>query len=205
MKTLSQKQLRVLGSLSNQAYRRLCNMGAAGGQSYVEWRHGYTAQICAGLDSWRTLTQQHYIPLCNAFLGILGKAPMTDNTPKTDVAALIYTIRERMSHWEAPKAYVTRIIANKTGRSWLTSSTPLDVQLSGLDCDTLRQLIYTLERACRNRVKRDSERLGVPVPPEVHASRSTVPPKRLAQQRGDIPPPPLSPPRRKALAAPWQG
>ena len=205
MKTLSQKQLRVLGSLSTQAYRRLCKVGATGGQSYEEWRHGYTALICAGLDSWRALTQQHYIPLCNAFLGILGKAPMADNTPKDDAAALIHTIKDRVEHWEAPLAYVARIVANKTGRDWVQGKMPLETQLGGLDCQTLRQLLYTIERACRNRAKRECEAMGCPPPVEVHASRSTVPPKRLAQHRGDVPPPPLPPTRRKAPAAPRQG
>ncbi len=190
MKKLSQKQLKVIGSLSHQAYKRAQATGTTGGLLYDEWRHQFTADQCGGQHSWRLLEQRHYIPLCNAFLRVLGRPVMRDNTPKTDAAALIYTIKDRVQHWEAPLPYIARIVANRTGRPY-TPEADLDTMLAGLDAEPLRQLIYTIERACRNRAKREADALGLPAPVEVHASRSTMPPPRLAAHRGDVAATPL--------------
>lgn len=185
MKNLSAKQLKVLGSLSNQAYKRAVATGTTGGLLYDEWRHQFTADHCGGQHSWRLLQQRHFVPLCNAFLRMLGRQPMRDNTPQTDEAALIYTIKDRVQHWEAPLPYIARIVANRTGRPY-TPEADLDAMLAGLDASTLRQLICTIERACRNLTNRAAEALGLPAPVEVHASRSTMPPARLAAYRGDV-------------------
>lgn len=193
MKHLSQAQLKVLGCLSRKAYNRLAEMGAVQ-ESYEEWRHSYTAQICGGLDSWRALSQRHYVPLCNAYRCILGKAPMPDNTPKDDAASLIWTIRDRARHWELPLAYIAAIVTDKTGRNWINGSMSLDHILAGLDATTLRHILYTLQARGRTRAQKDSNRLGLDPPHETHTSRSTMPPPRLAFWRGDTMAHPLQAP-----------
>lgn len=185
MRSLSLAQLKVLGCLSRKAYGHLAGMGVVR-VGYEEWRHSYTAQICDGLDSWRMLDQRHYIPLCNAYRAILGKAPRADNTPKDEAAALIWTIRDRARHWELPLAYIAAIVADKTGRNWINGSMSLDHILAGLDATTLRHILYTLQARGRTRAQKDSNRLGLDPPNEIHTSRSTMPPARLAAWRGDL-------------------
>ncbi len=185
MNSLSKKQLQVLGSLSNQAYQACVAAGTTGGLSYDEWRHQSTADQCGGQDSWRLLEQRHFIPLCNFFLKVIGKPPMKDRTPKTPEESMIETLKDRMRQWEAPMPYVARIVANKTGKQY-TPGASLEELLAGLDARTVWQLVITIERACRRRVARRSAELGIPAPVEVHASRSTMPPPRLAAWRGDV-------------------
>jgi len=192
MKNLSAAQLKVLGCLSGKAYKRLVSVGAVQ-EPYDEWRHAYTARICEGIESWRALAQRHYIPLCNAYRSILGKAPMADNTPKNDAAALIWTIRNRARHWELPTAYLAAIIADKAGRPWLNGAMSLEQMLDGLDAATLRHILYTVQARGRARAKQDSDRLGIAPPVEIHTSRSTMPPAKLAAWRGDTMATPLQP------------
>lgn len=192
MKNLSKTQLSVLGQLSTKAHRHLVAVGYPS-NGYDEWRHEFTADHCGGIDSWRKLTQQHYVPLCNALRAIIGLKPMADNTPKTDAAALIWTIRDRARHWELSTAYITAIARDKFGTD----------NLQTLTCHQLRQLLITIQARGRRRTAKIAERFEVDAPAEVHTSRSTVPPSRLKDWRGDIDASPR-PTSRKRSAAPQQ-
>lgn len=192
MKNLSKTQLSVLGQLSTKAYRHLVAVGYPS-NGYDDWRHEFTADHCGGIDSWRKLTQQHYVPLCNALRAIIGLKPMADNTPKTDAAALIWTIRDRARHWELSTAYITAIARDKFGTD----------NLQTLTCHQLRQLLITIQARGRRRTAKIAECFEVDAPAEVHTSRSTVPPSRLKDWRGDIDASPR-PTRRKRPAAPQQ-
>lgn len=183
MKTLSKRQLQVLGSTSNKAYRRLCGGGLRPGD-YDEWRKGFTFDV-TGRDSWRELDQVHYIPLLNALRAILGQPPVADRTPQNDEASMLWTIRDRAAHWELSTAYVAAIVRDKFNRPWATGEMTLEAMLAGLGYRELRDLLYTLEARGRARSKKEAAALGVPPPQEVHASRSTAPPPRLAAWRGD--------------------
>lgn len=185
MKTLSKRQLQVLGSTSNKAYRHLCGGGLRPG-GYDEWRKGFTFDV-TGRDSWRELDQTHYIPLLNALRAILGLPPVADRTPQSDEAALIWTLRDRAAHWEFSNAYIAAIVRDKFARPWATGEMTLERMLAGLSCRELNQLIWTIQRAGKKRSKKEAAALGLPDPQEVHTSRSTVPPPRLAAWRGDIP------------------
>ena len=79
----------------------------------------------------------------------------------------------------------------------------LDTMLSGLDCWQLTQLLYTVQARGRRNTAKVAERFEVDAPAEVHTSRSTVPPSRLKDWRGDIDASPR-PTRRKRSAAPQQ-
>lgn len=184
MKTLSKRQLQVLGSTSNKAHRHLCGCGLEELSGYEAWRHGFTFDVC-GIDSWRQLEQKHYIPLLNAFRRVLGLPPVADRTPKNDEASMLWTIRDRAAHWELSTAYVAAIVRDKFNRPWATGEMTLEAMLAGLGYRELRDLLYTLEARGRARSKKEAAALGVPPPQEVHASRSTAPPTRLAAWRGD--------------------
>ena len=192
MKNLSKTQLSVLGQLSTKAYRHLVAVGYPS-NGYDEWRHEFTADHCGGIDSWRKLSQKHYVPLCNALRAIIGLKPMADNTPQTDAAALIWTIRDRARHWELSTAYIAAIARDKFGTD----------NLQTLSYRQLRHLLYTLQRAGRRRTAKTAEQFGINAPAEVHTSRSTVPPSRLKDWRGDIDASPR-PTRRKRSATPLQ-
>ena len=200
MKTLSHKQLAQLGRESTQAYPRVPGVG-----TYDSWRHEFTAQICGGISSWRRLEQRHYIPLLNAFRAINGKAPLADRTPKDDAAALIWTLRDRIAFWELEPAYVAAIVRDKTARPWIRADMSLDTMLAGLDPTTLRQLLYTLQARARARAKKAAAATHTSPPQEVHISRSTIPPPRLADHRGDTlaapPPRPCHRPAKHKTAA----
>lgn len=185
MKNLSLKQLAQLGRESTQAYPRVPGVG-----TYDAWRHEFTAQICGGITSWRKLEQRHYIPLLNAFRAINGKAPLADRTPKDDAAALIWTLRDRIAFWELEPAYVAAIVRDKTARPWIRADMSLDTMLAGVDATTLRQLLYTLQARARARAKKAAAATHTSQPVEVHISRSTMPPPRLAEHRGDTFAPP---------------
>lgn len=192
MKNLSKTQLSVLGQLSTKAYRHLVAVGYPS-NGYDEWRHEFTADHCGGIDSWRKLSQQHYVPLCNALRAIIGLKPMADNTPKTDAAALIWTIRDRARFWELSTAYIAAIARDKFGTD----------NLQNLTCKQLLHLLYTLQARGRRHTAKTAERFEVDAPAEIHTSRSTVPPSRLKDWRGDIDASPR-PTRRKRSAAPQQ-
>lgn len=184
MKTLSKRQLQVLGSTSNKAHRHLCGCGLEEPGDYEAWRHGFTFDVC-GIDSWRQLEQKHYIPLLNAFRRVLGQPPVADRTPQNDEASLLWTIRDRAAHWELSSAYLAAIVRDKFARPWATAEMTLERILAGLSARDLRSFLYTIEARGRARAKKEAAALGVPPPQEVHASRSTVPPPRLAAWRGD--------------------
>ena len=192
MKHLSPAQLKVLGSLSRKAHNHLISVGAEQ-RTYDEWRHAYTAQTCEGIESWRALEQRHYIPLCNACRRILSKAPLKDNTPRNAASALKWTIKDRATHWELPTEYLAAIIADKTSRPWINGTMTLEQMLEGLNTTTLRHILYTIQARGRARTKKDSNRLGIAPPVEIHTSRSTIPPPKLAAWRGDTIIPPKHP------------
>lgn len=200
MKTLSRVQLAQLGALSTRAWKHLCACGATGGTDYEEWRHDFTADHCGGRSSWRTLYQTDYVPLCNAFRAIYGGKQKQDNTPQSDAAALVYTIRDRLAHWETPPAYFAAIVRDKCRRPWVKPGMSVEAMLAGLGETELRQLLYTLEARMRSLTARTAAAADLPAPAEVHRSRSTVPPARLAAARGDIIAAPLPQPRRKPAA-----
>lgn len=183
MKALSKRQLQVLGSTSNKAYRHLCGGGLRPGD-YDEWRKGFTFDV-TGRGSWRELDQVHYIPMLNALRAILGQAPVADRTPQSDEASLLWTIRDRAQHWELSNAYLAAIVRDKFSRPWATGEMTMERMLAGLSCRELSSFLYTIEARGRARAKKDAAALGVPPPQEVHASRSTAPPPRLAAWRGD--------------------
>lgn len=185
MKTLSKKQLATLGAASTRAYKHLQGAGLPLG-TYEEWRHEFTSTQCGGRTSWRTLHQTDYIPLLNAFTAIYGGKQKKDNTPQSNAAALIYTIRDIAHYWEIPRAYIAKIVADKTRRPWITPDIPLDTILIGLSEKTLRQILITLENRYRKKNKKESETLGIKPPARIHISRSTAPPERLAKYHGDI-------------------
>ena len=192
MKTLSKKQLAVLGNLSTRAYRHLVAVGYPS-NGYDDWRHEFTADHCNGIDTWRSLTQQHYIPLCNALRTILDLPLLQDNTPQTPEDALIWTIRDRSHHWELTPAYIAAIARDKFGTD----------NLQNLTCKQLLHLIYTLQRAGKHRTDKLSKQLNIPTPPQIHTSRSTLPPPRLKNWRGDIDASPR-PQRGRRSASPLQ-
>ena len=184
MKNLSKTQLSVLGQLSTKAYRHLVAVGYPS-NGYDEWRHEFTADCCGGIDSWRKLSQKHYVPLCNALRAIIGLKPMADNTPQTDADGLIWTIRDRARHWELSTAYIAAIVRDRFGVD-ARADMSLDTMLSGLDCWQLSQLLYTVQARGRRNTAKTAERFEVDAPAEVHTSRSTVPPSRLKDWRGDV-------------------
>lgn len=181
MKTLSDKQKKVLGSLSNKAFR----CGCSGGLSYEDWRHEVTFHA-TGKESWRELTQAEYVPLCNAFRRILGLPPMADRTPKDDRQALLYALHDRMAHWECPAAYWAKIVRERFGRHHVTASTPFDTAVADFTARELLDLLRTLNNRLRKRSAKDSQALGIPPAVEVHTTPGTMPPPRLASHRGDI-------------------
>jgi len=197
MKTLSAKQLKALGSLSRRAYRLLASRGHVQ-ETYDDWRHSYTQDV-TGCASWRALGQLQYIPLVNALRGICGLPAAVDNTPQDKAASLAWTVRDRCAFWELPLAYVAAIVADKfrlpdavAARSWAELLAPLDA-------GQMKLLVYTVEARGRRREKKVADKLDLPAPAEVHLSRSTMPPQRLADYRGDMlcQPEPAPTPKKK--------
>ncbi len=183
MKNLSHPQLAVLGQLSRKAYRHLQAVGCPV-EEYDVWRHEVTAEVCSA-SSWRELSQKDYVPLCNYFRSIIGLPQRPDNTPPTEEAAMLWTIRDRLAFWRAEPAYIAAIVQSKTGRRCHGGMT-WDEMMAGLTLRALRQLLYTFEARLRKRAEKKSDALGIPAPVEVHTSRSTVPPERLKDWRGDV-------------------
>lgn len=184
MKTLSAKQLKVLGSLSNQAYRQLAGGGLVC-ESYNDWRRGFTFDI-VGKDSWRACEQVDFIPLQNAFRAILGLPPKEDNTPQTPEQRLLWTILNRCEHWELNVAYVAEIVAKRFGRPWAVHCRTIEEMARGMEYKELLHLLYTIQARARKLVQKEAAAHGMEPPAEVHTSRSTIPPARLAEARGDI-------------------
>ncbi len=182
MKHFSKAQLSVAGQLARKAHRHLQAVGCPL-PLFDEWRHEVTARICSA-SSWKDLVQTDYVPLCNYFRAIIGVPQHPDRTPKTDEEALMWTIRDRLTQWEASPAYIAAIVRDKTGlpchakMSW-------DEMMAGLPAKTLLHLLYTFEARLRAKSNKSAAALGVPSPAEVHISRSTMPPARLAEWRGD--------------------
>lgn len=197
MKTLSAKQMKVLGSLSWRAYRLLASRGHVQ-ELYDDWRHSYTEDV-TGCTSWRALSQRQYIPLVNALRGICGLPAVDDNTPQDKAASLAWTVQDRSAFWELPLAYVAAIVADKFKRPDATSARSWSELLTPLDAGQMKQLVYTIEARGRRREQKAAEKLGLPAPAEVHISRSTMPPQRLADWRGDVlaTPTPAAKPKRK--------
>ena len=192
MKTLSPRQLATLGSVSNRAYKHLQNVGYPL-PAFADWRHEFTADHCGGRSSWKSLYQVDYIPLYNAFVAIFGGKQKADNTPQSDEAALLWTLRDTVRAFEIPMPYVAKVVAGKASRPWITATMSLDTMCVGLDSKTLRQLIYTLTARFRGKYKKEAEALGIAPSGRPHASRSTIPPGGLPEWHGDTiaaPPPP---------------
>lgn len=199
MKTLSLKQLQVLGSLSTKAYRQLADGGLVC-EDYNEWRKTFTFDI-VGKDSWKACVQTDFVPLQNAFRAILGMKPKADRTPQTPEQSLQWTIEERVKHWELSAAYVGKIVAERFGRPWARDCRSVAQMMVGMDEETLKHLLWTIQDRARKLAKRESEALGIAPPIEVHSSRSTMPPSRLAAARGDTLAEPLPTPRRRPATA----
>lgn len=196
MKTLSAKQLQVLGSLSRRAYKTLAARGHVQ-EMYEEWRRTFTADV-TGRASWRALCQQDYIPLVNALRGIIGMPPVEDNTPADQKASLAWTVKDRAQFWELRLHYVQAIVADKFHLPQAGTAEGWDEMLAMLDTQQMKQLLYTIEARGRKRSNKSAEVLDIPAPTEMHTSRSTMPPARLAEYRGDRMVDGEAKPRRKA-------
>ncbi len=196
MKTLSAKQLQVLGSLSRRAYKTLAARGHVQ-EMYEEWRRTFTADV-TGRASWRALSQHDYIPLVNALRGIIGLPPVEDNTPADQKASLAWTVKDRAQFWELRLHYVQAIVADKFRIPQARTAKGWDDMLAMLDAWQLKQLVYTIEARGRKRSNKTAEALDIPAPAEMHFSRSTMPPARLAEYRGDTMVEGELKPRRKA-------
>lgn len=182
MKNLSKTQLSVLGQLSTKAYRHLVAVGYPS-NGYDDWRHEFTADHCGGIDSWRKLNQKHYVPLCNALRAIIGLKPMADNTPKTDAAALIWTIRARARFWELSTAYIAAIVRDRFGVETHAGQS-LDTMLTGLDCWQLTQLLYTIQARGRRNTAKTAGNLNLDVSGRgsyLPLHRAALTPQRLAR------------------------
>ncbi len=184
MKPLTARQKQVLGSLSRRVYNLLASRGHVQ-ELYDDWRHTFTADV-TGRASWRALNQSHYVPLVNALRGILGLEPMADNTPADERASLAWTIKDRAAFWELNLAYVRAIVADKFHRPQAREAADWDALLSPLDGRQLKQLVFTIEARGRKRTAKSAAKHEVPAPVEVHTSRATMPPPRLAEVRGDV-------------------
>ncbi len=178
-KPLSKRQKAVLSQLAARAWRLFGD--SWGIPSAEDFRHSCVQRACSkpGLTA---CTQQDYVPLYNHLARLLGLRPIEDNTPHSPEEALIWTIRDRMRHWDIPAPYVAAIIHSKFSIAYGN----LDSLLARLPASSLRQLLYTLEARARSKAQRTSAQLGLDSPVEVHSSPSTLPPTRLAQWRGDI-------------------
>lgn len=183
MKALSKKQLSVLGQAARKAWRHLADGGMRPGD-FAEWRQGFTFDQVQRA-SWHECDQRHFVPLLNAFRAVVGQAPVADRTPKDDEAALVWTLKDRVQHWELRPGYVAAVIADKCGRQWVTKDMTLERMVAGLTSRELRQLLFTLEARARAKARKEAAAAGLPAPVEVHTSRSTMPPARLAAARGD--------------------
>ena len=114
-------------------------------------------------------------------------------------ASLAWTAQDRAAFWELPLAYVAAIVADKFKRPDATRARSWNELLDPLDAGQMKQLVYTIEARGRRREKKAAEKLNLPAPAEVHISRSTMPPQRLADWRGDVlaTPAPAAKPKRK--------
>ncbi len=198
MKHWSKAQFAVAGQLANKAYRHLQAVGCPLAD-FDDWRHEVTADICSAA-SWRDLVQTDYVPLCNYFRAIIGAPQHSDNTPKTEEEALMWTIRDRLAHWEASPAYIAAIVKGKTGRD-CHAGMSWGRMMEGLPASTLRHLLFTFEARLRAKNSKSAAAFGVEAPAEVHISRSTMPPARLAEWRGDVLATPAPRPRVRRGAA----
>ncbi len=204
MNTLSKKQLATLGQVSRRAYAHLQSVGYPL-NTYDAWRREFTAEHCGGRDSWRTLFQTDYIPLLNAFAALYGGRQKADNTPKTEEEKHLHNIKQLVQYWEIPAAYIAKLVRDKARRPWVKANMTLDAMLAGMPARMMWQILITLENRFSAKMKKESEALGIPNPPRVHISRATVPPRRLAEHRGDVidlPAPKPRTRRKKAAATP---
>ena len=128
--------------------------------------------------------------------------PVPDRTPQDKHACLVWTLANRVQHWDLSPAYVAAIAADKFGRPELAGERSLDAICAVLSEAEMYQLIYTVQRAARRSVARTSEKFDLPAAHEVHTSPSTMPPPRLAEYRGDVLAAPPRKPRRSAANAP---
>ncbi len=198
MKHFSRSQLAVAGQLATKAHHHLQAVGCPVAD-YDTWRHEVTAEICSA-TSWRDLVQTDYVPLCNYFRAIIGLPQHRDNTPQTEEEAMMWTIRDRLAHWEASPAYIAAIVQGKTGRA-CHAGMSWDEMMAGLPLCTLRHLLYTFEARLRAKSNKSAASFGIEAPAEVHISRSTMPPARLAEWRGDVLATPAPRPRVRRGAA----
>lgn len=202
MKTLSPRQLATLGSVSNRAYKHLQSVGYPL-PAYSEWRHEFTADVCGGRSSWKSLFQVDYIPLYNAFVRLYGGKEKADNTPQSDEAAMLWTLHDVIRAFEIPMPYVAKVIAGKASRPWITASMSLDTMCVGLSRHMLWQIVITLNNNFQKKNKKQNAALGIPNTGRPHASRSTIPPGGLPDWHGDTlatPPPPTRKRKKNPVA-----
>ena len=178
-KPLTKKQLAVLGTMARKAWAV-----AGGGEPFDEWRQGFTFDA-VGRDSWHACGQGEYIPLLNALRRAQGLPPVPDRTPKDDEAKLLFQVKDRAEFYGFRPEYVAAIVRGKFGRPWVTGDMSLDRMCAGLTAHQLGQLRTTLRNRGEARKRKEAAAAGLPVPATVHASRSTMPPPRLAAHFGD--------------------
>lgn len=189
-KKLSKKQKAVLCQLAARAF---VASGAAGWYANVgEYRHAVAAEEC-GITGLSEATQQHYVPLYNAFARAAGVREIADRTPKTQLEREVYLLREEMQRFELTEGYVLPIMLDRLG---LKMPMPFDSLCLQLGAEGVRQVKFTVRKRGLQHKRELEARLELPPATIPHASAATLPPERLAEYLGEELVEPLAAPRR---------
>lgn len=148
MKPLTHKQLASLAIAARHAYDCLAADGTVR-CDFAQWRRNLT-RVHTGKFSWRNCTQSDYIPLYNAFAGILGRPTAVATTARTEKSKqLVWCIRTTASEAGINNAYLARLIGGKTSRPWISREMTVEEMCKGIAPTTLRHILYTLQARAR--------------------------------------------------------
>lgn len=189
-KPLTRRQKAVLCQMAAKAYER-----SAAGLAYPnvgEYRHAVAAQVC-GLAGLTEATQQHYVPLYNAFARAAGVREIADRTPRTQLEREVHLLREEMERFELTEAYVLPIMQ---ARLSLAMPQPFDTLCLQLGAEGVRQVKFTIRNRGLQHKRKLEARLELPPATIPHATAATLPPERLAEYLGEELVEPLPAPRR---------
>lgn len=176
-KPLTRRQKAVLCQMAAKAYAK-----SAAGLAYPnvgEYRHAVAAEVC-GLAGLTEATQQHYVPLYNAFARAAGLREMADRTPHNQLEREVHLLRQEMQRYEFTEGYVLPIMMD---RLRLSMPMPFDSLCLQLGATGVQQVKFTIINRGRQKLRALEAAHDLPPAVEYHTP-ATMPPDRLAEHFG---------------------
>lgn len=174
---LSKKQKGLISKAAAKAYYR--SHADLYYDSMDDYRHAVCREVC-NLPGVSCATQQHFIPLYNAFARAAGMPEMENRTPRTQLEREVYLLRKEMDLYEFSEGYVLPIMLARLGQAM---PQPFDTLCLQLGAEGVKQVKYTVINRGRRKLRETEERFDLP-PVTEFRTPATMPPDRLAEHFG---------------------